>query len=147
MLVLQDPGGIFVLKNTAPGDGLDAAVTTGGGTGTGADIFNGLGGIGGGRRCGGRSEEQGGEDQRAAKEVVVAERHEVRKSSFCLYRREAVQVNGKGWSFTGDCAKRQRAAILEEQPGRNCAEIGATRAGWLAFAPEALIRETFRRDI
>ncbi len=48
VLVLEDPGGIFVLEDAAAGDGLDAAVATGGGAGTGADVFHGLVGIGGG---------------------------------------------------------------------------------------------------
>ena len=48
MFVLQDPCGIFVLQDTAAGDGLNAAVATGGGAGARANIFHGLVGILGG---------------------------------------------------------------------------------------------------
>lgn len=39
MLILDNPGGIFVLQNAAAWDGFDAAVTARGGTGAGTDIF------------------------------------------------------------------------------------------------------------
>ena len=40
VLVFQNPGGIFGLENAAAGDGLDAAVATCGGAGTGTDVFH-----------------------------------------------------------------------------------------------------------
>jgi hypothetical protein len=41
VLVLKNPGGIFILKDSAAGDGLYAAVATGGGAGTGPIYFTG----------------------------------------------------------------------------------------------------------
>src|SRR5208282_492991 len=40
VLVLQDPGGIFVLQDAAAGNGLDAAVATGGRAGAWTNIFD-----------------------------------------------------------------------------------------------------------
>lgn len=40
VLIFQNPSGIFGLENAASSDGFDAAVATGGGTGTGPDIFH-----------------------------------------------------------------------------------------------------------
>jgi hypothetical protein len=39
VFVLDDPGGIFVLEDAAVGYRLDASMATGGGAGSGAQIF------------------------------------------------------------------------------------------------------------
>jgi len=85
MLVLQNPRGIFVLQHAAARDRSDAAVATGGGAGTGANILYGLVGIvGRGSSRVGHQEQSDGEE-REGRKLVVAEQHEVRqKSSFCL---------------------------------------------------------------
>jgi len=39
VLILENPGGVFVLQDAAVGDGLDAAMATGGGTRTRTNVF------------------------------------------------------------------------------------------------------------
>jgi len=65
VLVLQNPGGIFVLIDAAAGDGFYAAVATGGRARAGANVFNGLGRIRGrrggrGTKENGKAEDEGG---------------------------------------------------------------------------------------
>src|SRR5258706_6033506 len=43
VLVLENPGGVFVLQDAAPGNRFHAAVTTRGGARSGTDILDGLG--------------------------------------------------------------------------------------------------------
>jgi hypothetical protein len=63
VLVLQNPGGIFILIDTTVRDGLHAAMATGGGAGARADVLDGLGRIHRRRRGRGTKKEWNGEDE------------------------------------------------------------------------------------
>lgn len=84
MLVLKNPGGIFVLEDAATGDGLDTAMAAGCGARTGTDVFHRLVGAIGRGNSSRRNEEESGEDELAWGGVVVATQHEVRQKKFFL---------------------------------------------------------------